>query len=298
MPITLPLLRARGTSRPIGLAAALTLLAAPLAAQSPAPCADGALPATTDSVRVSIVATVTSRDTGVAELPAEYTSKLVSALAPHFQAPAGPFTVLTTLGAAPTLGGAAPAAGSVLVPALGTRAFIIVRKDGSVAKLDMITQSMSLDIEDAIEAALHAADSAHTLPALPDAIKRDSMPITITLRVAAAADHPAGELTQTTLPKYTGVTLPAAQDAGLKAIAYPKADIPADAVELQFVIDAAGAPLPITFDTEKVSYRESLDAVIDGLPKVKYSPAQVAGCPVSFSVMQTFSFDPKNKDKR
>lgn len=218
-------------------------------------------------------------------LPAGWEEMLLEGISGHFMTP-------TTAGI-PVYGGSKVVDGQPLVSVeVSGEVMADLARDGSLTNPMISVSTLSPEIDHRLIAAIRSLDSSRVLPPFPEGAKVKSVrvryritenpdsgrlmrPMSVVQQPTWILERPAFARRDNPFPRYP----PEGERARV-----------GDEVLVSFVIDSDGRARMETLRMLKGHYREFQLAVLDVLPRMRFDPARIAGCPVAQLVQMPFSF--------
>ena len=188
-------------------------------------------------------------------------------------------------------------------PALSNEVRVRLRRDGHVDGVELTARSLSDAADQALLRAVREADSAATLPALPDGVRA---PTTVFLSLAIqepldTLDFPHALPVERISREVAVLSLPVFRDAtrarplpGNRGPRYPERERNAGRegeVLLDVVLDERGTIVPGTLRLVRYTSAPFVRAVYSALEQMRFAPATIAGCPVKQLVRAPFQFE-------
>jgi TonB family protein len=241
-------------------------------------------PHTPDSLTVVVGAQVTSFDTSVT-LPPSFTGLFLQEISNRLRPPT-PF-VLSTYQGLDSLDGL-PTPGRAYAGAFAM--FAITVRDKTV-KGGLSASSGVPGIDRAFIDAINRVGADSATPPLPAELRKSR--VELRLRVFTAVGVADGDaLFRVRVPLAT-LSHPVALKATRGALRYPeelRRENMEGSVLLSFVVDEQGRPLDGSVRLVKATHALFAQAVLGFLPKQRFEPARIGGCPVAQLVQWPFNF--------
>jgi len=200
----------------------------------------------------------------------------------------------------------------VALPVLAAEAMVVVRADGQVKQVALTQTSLLRSVDTAFEAALRTAAQSEWMPK-PSGLRvgedltlfialtfepTTKWPGTTTLKwlgdsLALARRAVAHPLVRLQLPGARFSARAHAKPSRSASPKYPRHLAAADKggeVRIEFVVGGNGRAVPGTVRLIGATDRGFADAVFASVNKLRFSPAQIGGCPVPSLVRQAFEF--------
>jgi len=180
-----------------------------------------------------------------------------------------------------------------VVPAFSSEFMVSFRRDGTVGDLRLSQQSMAPELDAAIARAIHTADSTFSFPPINDATDKSELVVFIDIDLTDSVSAGTYPLFRVTLPVYP-VTRVSTQLHNSDALPrYPdelrSRHLNAQAM-LKLVVDESGRMAEHSYRFVALTELPFGQAVMDVLPRLRYTPAMIGSCAVKQLVTQVFDF--------
>jgi len=228
-------------------------------------------------------------------VPEEFSAALIDAIAQHLTLPSslqlGVYGI-AAFGEA-KVGSREP---HPFFPTFSSEFLVEFRKNGSLKKLSLTQQSLAPPVDEAIAAAIYAADSAKSFPAISGATKGSELKVFIDFDVSDLSLPPfiskAHPLFSATVPLYQSPrkASPTLPDIRPKYPEEFRGHMVEGSVTLKFVIDESGKVVPGAYRLTDVSQLEFGREVLAIVPRLRYEPARIGNCRVKQLAEQKFNF--------
>jgi TonB family protein len=176
--------------------------------------------------------------------------------------------------------------------AMSAEIVFTVMRDGRLADFGLAATSLSPSFDDHLLHALAALDSTGAVPPLPADVGSDAVRIYLEVDADRDSTLVSEPLFVAQMPVWV---------MGQRAIPNPNGPFPRYPVHLEmahvsgsvlfsFVVDDTGVPVMETVRLHHTTRPEFAKAVRDVLPKIRFTPARIDGCPVAQRVQMPFQF--------
>jgi TonB family protein len=169
---------------------------------------------------------------------------------------------------------------------------LTLHRDGRVTDSRTLSSTLNPNLDTRVIEAIRAVDSAGVLAPYVATLKHKSVEMRLRLQTARRAPDTSVVVFRLRAP-VVGLTEQVGPDPGQDGPRYPtglrEANVEGD-VLLQFVVDESGRPDLRTLIVPTATNTGFLKAVVDALPRMRFRPAHVAGCPLKMLVQLPFEF--------
>lgn len=165
-------------------------------------------------------------------------------------------------------------------------------RDGSLSDPLISVSTLSPEIDRRLIAAIRDLDLSRAIPPLPSNMKVDSVRVRYSISEHPDSGRIARPLNVVQQPTWV-LDRPVFARRDNPSPRYPREGERArvgDEVLVSFVVDNDGRARMETVRMLRGRYREFQLAVLDVLPRMRFYPARIAGCPVAQLVQMPFSF--------
>jgi TonB family protein len=185
---------------------------------------------------------------------------------------------------------AAPNAGHHVYPAFSSEFLLTFRKNGSIRNVEMTQTSLMSRLDDAIVAAIHAADSAQDFPPLTGVSDASTLQVFLDLDLGSGLLVTGFPLFRASVPLYPAKPV---EMLGQVLPKYPeelrRSGRDGEA-RLRFVVDETGRVAKGSHRFVKLSEVPFGKSVVDVLPRLTFKPARIGSCPIKQIVEQLFHY--------
>ena len=220
-------------------------------------------------------------------IPRVFASLVVEAIAAHLVLPKPlEFPVYNSTDI--TMAINAPSAGNKVYPSFTAEFLLTLRKDGSVKKVEMTQTSLMPPLDDAIAAAIHAADSVHDFPPLDGTAS--SLSFFVDFDMGSGLFTTGFPVFRASVPLFQATRVEWDVRAAPK---YPdelrNRGREGEAM-VRFVVDETGRVAKGSHRFLKLSEVPFGQSIIDAFPRMKFKPALIGSCPIKQIVEESFLF--------
>lgn len=185
-----------------------------------------------------------------------------------------------------------PGVPDTVAPVIVGQVYADLDRTGRLGAPLLGVSTLSTDMDLSILAAVQGASAAGKIPPFPEQIRAESVRVRFTVEEHFdSAAHPEALLTVRN-PIWI-LEVPVLAKPGNPPPQYPVAASrvnASDDVLVSFVVDAKGRARTETVRVLKGHYREFQLSVLETLPRLRFYPARVDGCPVPQLVQMPFAF--------
>lgn len=222
-------------------------------------------------------------------IPRDFASFVVDAIATHLVLPKPlEFSVYNSTDITTAL--AAPSANHHVYPAFTAEFLLTLRKDGAVRKVEMTQSSLATPLDDAILAAIHAADSLHDFPPLDGVTDASTLPVFVDFDLGSGLFTNGFPVFRASVPLYPAEKAEPLRGAVPKYPDELRSRGIQGEVKIRFVVDETGKIANDSYRFLKLSDIGFGQSVLETLPRVRYKPARIGSCPIKQIVDESYQF--------
>lgn len=167
-----------------------------------------------------------------------------------------------------------------------------LRRDGTIENPRVSASTLSPELDARLVEAVRSLDSAHAIPPFPQDVAVDSVSVRFSVGAVGDSTVSSSPLFVAAQPTWI-LERPVWARPDNAFPRYPRKEERAgigDTVFLAFDVDTDGTPIVETAQVLRARYQDFVTAVLDVLPKMRFQPARIAGCPVVAFVTMPFAF--------
>jgi TonB family protein len=175
---------------------------------------------------------------------------------------------------------------------LGLALDFTLRRDGSLAGVEVRDSSEAAEITESLLTAVRRADSVRALGVIPRDLGRERLGFHLRVSLVAPTDRAALPLFSVVVPfaRLDKPVLPRPENLSPRYPIDPRYRGSGGEVLLEFIVDERGRVASESVRVLKVSNTRFLSPVLALLPSYRFDPAEFRGCPVKHVVRQMFKF--------